>query len=116
MFKEITEQEIADMFNISLEQFKDEVNAGVIKCFVNDDKIFVVPNTNDKPLKIVYDDNWAMSLDGYGAEFSRKLTDLEFKTLLMDMFGTTDIGAINKNNFTDDEWIVIEEILKQNNK
>ena len=33
MFKEITEQELADMFGISLEQFKKECDEGIIKCF-----------------------------------------------------------------------------------
>ena len=116
MFKEITEQEIADMFNISLERFKKEITDETIKCFANDDKILIVPNLNDKPLKIVYDDNWIMNLDGYSARFSRKLTDLEFKNLLIDVFGTTDIGTINKDDFTEDEWVIIEEILKQNNQ
>lgn len=115
MFKEITEQEIADMFNISLEQFKKEFADGTIKCFANDDKIFIVPSQSDKPLKIVCDDNWIMNLDGYSARFSRELTDLEFKNLLIEVFGTTDIGMINKDNFTEDEWVVIEEILKENN-
>jgi hypothetical protein len=55
-----------------------------------------------------------MNLNGYNAEFSRKLTDLEFKNLLIDTFGTTDVGAINKDDFTEDEWIIIEEILKEN--
>ena len=41
MFKEITEQEIADMFNISLEQFKKEYADGTIRCFANDEKIFI---------------------------------------------------------------------------
>lgn len=115
MFKEITEQEIADMFNISLEQFKKEFADGTIRCFANDDKIFIVPNPNNKPLKIVYDDNWLMNLDGYSARFSRELTDLEFKSLLIDVFGRTDIGTINKDDFTEDEWVIIEEILKQDN-
>jgi hypothetical protein len=114
MFKEITEQELADMFNISLEQLKREVADGMIKCFADDDKVFIVPSVKDNPLKIVYDDNWAMNLNGYNAEFSRKLTDLEFKNLLIDTFGTTDVGAINKDDFTEDEWIIIEEILKEN--
>ena len=115
MFKEITEQEVVDMFNISLEQLKREVSDVTIKCFVNDDnKVFIIPSVKDNPLKIVYDDNWAMNLNGYNAEFSRKLTDLEFKNLLIDTFGTTDVGAINKDDFTEDEWIIIEEILKEN--
>lgn len=116
MFKEITEQEIADMFNISLEKLKKEIADGTIKCFANDDKIFIVPNPSDKPLKIVYDDNWVMNLDGYSARFSRELTDLEFKRLLIEVFGTSDIGTINKDDFTEDEWVIIEEILKQNSQ
>ena len=36
-FKEITEQEIANMFGISLEQFKKECNEGIIKCFAKQD-------------------------------------------------------------------------------
>lgn len=32
MFKEITEQELADMFEIPLEQFKKECADGTIKC------------------------------------------------------------------------------------
>lgn len=37
MFKEITEQELADMFGISLEQFNKECNEGLIKCFAKQD-------------------------------------------------------------------------------
>lgn len=104
MFKEITEQEVEDIFNISLEQLKREVADGTIKCFANyDNKVFIIPSVKDKPLKIVYDDNWAMNLNGYNAEFSRKLTDLEFKNLLIDTFGTTDVGVLDCNDISDEE-------------
>ena len=53
-----------------------------------------------------------MELDGYNAKFSRKLSSNEVTKLLIDMFGTTNIGTINKDKFTEDEWIIIEEVLK----
>lgn len=113
MFKEITEQELADMFNISLEQFKKEANVGNIKCIAKDeDAVYIIPVQDDKPLKIVHDDNWIMELDGYNAKFSRKLSSNEVTKLLIDMFGTTDIAAIDKDKYTEDEWIIIEEVLK----
>ena len=34
-FKEVTDVEIAEMFNMSLEEFKKEVEQGKIKCLAN---------------------------------------------------------------------------------
>lgn len=74
--------------------------------------LYIIPVQDDKPLKIVHDDNWITELDGYNAKFSRKLSSNEVTKLLVDMFGTTNIGTINKDKFTEDEWIIIEEVLK----
>lgn len=50
MFKEITEQDIADMFGISLEQLKKEWEDGTIQCFAeNDIDMEIVEKFNSIP-------------------------------------------------------------------
>lgn len=96
MIKEITEVELAEMFNISLDQLKEEVGNGTFKCIAKDDNLFSFPMAESKPIKIVTDDV-LVEENGLDLEISRKLSSLEAENLFMDLFGTTKVGMINAN-------------------
>lgn len=66
-FKVITDEEIARMFGMSIEEFKKEVGCGNIHCFAKDDKIWIIPTPSNRPIKVVCE----------GDDFLEKFYDFE---------------------------------------
>ena len=59
-----------------------------------DSNIYIIPKQTNKPIKIVKENEWLMTLKGYEIELSKKLTCAEAKRLLMSIFDTVDIGVL----------------------
>ena len=91
--KPITKLELAEMFDISLEQFEKEFQDGIIIYNAEDEKIIVIP-TVDKPLKMVYEGITVKNNEDT-LEINKELSDIEKENLLNNVFGTTNIGMIN---------------------
>lgn len=83
--------------DIGFEKFKEDFQA-------NPNTMFIVPNeSKDKPIKIVFENDVAITIDNDDITIKRKLSRFEAEKLLTDIFGTTNIGVVDCSNMTDEE-------------
>ena len=82
--------------DIGFERFEEDFHA-------NPNTMFIVGNEQkDKPIKIVFEDSVKVTANGNNIEIKRKLSDVEFEKLLIDIFGTTNIGVLNIDDIRED--------------
>lgn len=92
--------------DIGFEKFEEDF-------YADTDTMFVKTNrAKDKPIKIVFEDDVKVTANGNEIEIKRKLSDIEAKKLLNDVFGTTDIGILDCSDMTDEE---IDKIVEKFN-
>lgn len=70
-----------------------------------------VPEDKENPIKVVYEDDFKVIQTGdYTIETVRKLTPMESEKLLNDMFGSTDIAALDCSDISDEEiYRIVDE-------
>ena len=101
----ITDIELAEMFGLSLDQFKQEVKDGTIICAAEEDKIFIIPSSADKPLKVVYEGDITVKDNADGVlEIYKIIDNVRATNLFNDIFGTTDVGIFDCNDMTEEEF------------
>lgn len=67
----------------------------------------------DKPIKMVYENDFGVTqVDDCTIETVRRLTPMEAEELINNLFGTTDIGALDCGDMSDEE---IEKIVDKLN-
>ena len=66
--------------------------------------MFILPNEpKDKPIKIVFEDDVKVTANGNDIEIKRKLFEIEAEKLLIDIFGTTNIGILDCSDILAEE-------------
>lgn len=64
---------------------------------IDGDTIYTIPKSTNRPIKIVKEDEWLMTLKGHTLELSRKLSPAEAEALIMSIFDTVDVeGLLNE--------------------
>lgn len=82
--------------DIGFEKFEEDFKA-------NPNTMFILPNKQkDKSIKIVFEDDVKVAVNGDDIEIRRKLSDIETEKLLIDMFGTTNIGILDCSDIKED--------------
>ena len=82
--------------DIGFEKFEEDFQA-------SHNTMFIVPNeSKDKPIKIVFENDIAITIDNDDIKIKRKLSRFEAEKLLTDIFGTTNIGIFNINDVKED--------------
>ena len=64
--------------------------------------IWIIPTQEQKPLKLVFEDDVEVNTNGHDIEVKQKLSDIEAKKIIMDIFGCTDIAVMPTNNIKED--------------
>ena len=83
--------------DIGFERFEEDF-------YANPNTMFIVPNeSKDKSIKVVFENSVAITIDNDNIEIKRKLSRLEAEQLLIDLFGTTNIGVFDCGDITDEE-------------
>ena len=77
--------------------------------------IYITPPPNDKPIKIVCENSWSLEGNGYEIVASKRLSEMESKNLLMELFGTTNVGILDCSNMTEEEIAEIDKIVDEFN-
>ena len=66
--------------------------------------LFILPKeSKDKSIKIIFEDDVKVTANDNDIEIKRKLSNIEAEKLLIDIFGTTNIGILNCSDMTDEE-------------
>lgn len=78
--------------DIGFERFEEDFQA-------NPNTMLVVPNApKNKPIKIVFEDGIEVIGDGNDIEIKRKLSDIEVKNFLTEIFDSINIGILDCSN------------------
>ena len=81
--------------DIGFEKFEEDFQA-------NPNTMFIVPNeSKDKPIKVIFEDDVKVTASDNNIEIKRKLSDIEAEKLLIDIFGTTNIGILDCSDIKD---------------
>ena len=103
-FKATNDIELAEMFGITIEELHKEIENKTFRSVTNNDNIFIFPVQNDKPVKIVIEDNVKVSsVSDYDIEIKKKFNSLETEKLLKDIFGDTNIATYDCSDMSDEE-------------
>lgn len=82
--------------DIGFENFEEDF-------YANPNTMFIIPNySQNKTIKIAFVGDTSINIDGDNIEIKRKLSEIEAKKLLIDIFGTDDIGILECNNIKND--------------
>ena len=74
-------------------------------------ELTIIPECNDKPIKIVYENDVNVTQTGdFTIEFVKKLRGIELEKFFKDIFGTTKIGIFDCSNMSNEE---IESIMNE---
>lgn len=78
----------------------------------NSQTLIIFPKEKDKTIKIVGKDSVKVSMVGDNTfEITKRLTPMETEALLKDVFGTTDVGVLDCDNMSDEEFYrIIDEL------
>ena len=68
----------------------------------NNNTYFIIPKPKDKPIKVVVEDSVKVTSNGNVIEIKKHLSSIEAKSLLNDIFGTTNIGILDCSNIKED--------------
>ena len=68
----------------------------------NNNTYFIIPESKDKPIKMVIEDSVKVTSNGNVIEIKRHLSSMEAEKLLNDIFGTTNIGVLDCSNINED--------------
>lgn len=90
------------------ESYKDKGCLGVFE----GTPVYITP-PDDKPIKVVYENDWKVESDGNELVFSKRLSEMESENLLMELFGTTDVGILDCSNMTEEEIAEINRIVDE---
>lgn len=83
--------------DIGFERFEEDFHA-------DPNTMFILQNEpKDKPIKIVFEDDVKVTANGNDIEIKRKLSDIEAEKLLIDIFGTTNVGILDCSDMTDEK-------------
>ena len=83
--------------DIGFERFEEDF-------YANPKTMFIVPNeSKDKSIKVVFENSVAITTDNDDIEIKKKLSRFEAEKLLIDIFGTTNIGIFDCSDITDEE-------------
>lgn len=104
IIKEITDIELAEMFNISLDKLKQEIKDGTFVSYAKNNNTYILPKKKDSPIKVITDDTFIECNDDFDFEVTRKLSPFEAEILLKDIFGTTEVGIFNCNDMLEEEF------------
>ena len=99
---------------VSEEVFESYKNKGRLGVFEGI-PIYITP-PDDKPIKVVYEGD--IKVEGRDNEIivSQKLSEMMAENLLMELFGTTDVGILDCSNMTEEEHAEIDRIVDEFNK
>lgn len=100
---------------VSEEVFESYKNKGCLGVFEGT-PIYIIPSPNDKPIKVVYGNDWKVEDDRNELVFSKRLSEIESENLLMELFGTTDVGILDCSNMTEEEIAEIDRFVDEYNK
>lgn len=82
--------------DIGFERFEEDFHA-------DSKTMFIVPNEpKDKLIKVIFEDDVKVTASDNNIEIKRKLSDIEAEKLLIDIFGTTNIGVLNIDDVKED--------------
>lgn len=100
---------------VSEEVFESYKNKGRLGVFEGT-PIYIIPSPNDKPIKVV--DEGDIKVEGRDNEIivSQKLSEMMAENLLMELFGTTDVGILDCSDMTEEEIEEIDRIVDEFNK
>ena len=105
---------IEDCGFVSEEVFESYKDKGYLGVFEGA-PVYVIPSPNDNPIKVVYRDDWKVEGDGNEIVFSKRLSEMESKNLLMELFGTTDVGILDCSDMTEEEIAEIDKLIDKFN-
>ena len=66
--------------------------------------IFIIPTPEQKPIKIVFQDDMEVNEYGNDIAIKRKLSGIEAEKFITDIFGSTDIAVIPTSEIREDLW------------
>ena len=56
-----------------------------------------------KPIKIIFEDVTQVNMSDYNIQIKGRLSGIEAEKVISNIFGTTDIGALDCSDMTDEE-------------
>lgn len=70
----------------------------------NNNTYFIIIEENDSPIKVVIEDSVKITSNKNVIEIKRHLSYMEAKNLINNIFGTTNIGVLDYNDMSDEEF------------
>lgn len=62
----------------------------------------MIDNIDIQPIKIIYEDGYEVKGDGYDIEIKKELTPSEAQQILYNIFGCSDIAALDCSDIPDE--------------
>ena len=57
----------------------------------------------EKPIKVIFEDVTELKMDGYNIEIKGKLSGIQAEKIIGNIFGTTDIAALDCSDMSEEE-------------